>query len=111
MGMRLVIVVEPNHPGIEELVTGPGVVAHVTRTAEVVADAIRNEAPVNTGDYVASIAAHPAEVNGTTVSAMVTTSDPFWHLIEFGSENNPAYRPFSRGVTAVGLDYQDTGGG
>jgi len=29
-----------------------------------------------------------------------------WHLMEFGSYHNPAYRPLTAGAEAVGLDYQ-----
>lgn len=33
----------------------------------------------------------------------VEARDPFWHLIEYGSANNPAYAPLRRGVIAAGL--------
>jgi hypothetical protein len=35
------------------------------------------------------------------------STDPFWHLIEFGSRNNPAYAPMRRGVRAAGLRLDD----
>lgn len=35
------------------------------------------------------------------------TTDPFSHLIEFGSANNPTYAPLRRAVRAAGLDYRD----
>jgi hypothetical protein len=35
------------------------------------------------------------------------SSDPFWHLIEFGSMNNPAYSPLRRGVRAAGLTLKE----
>lgn len=33
----------------------------------------------------------------------VGNTDPFFHLIEFGSINNPAYAPLRRGVLTAGL--------
>lgn len=33
----------------------------------------------------------------------VGSVDPFWHLIEWGSVNNPAYAPLRTGARAVGL--------
>lgn len=33
----------------------------------------------------------------------VGSVDPFWHLIEWGSVNNPAYAPLRRGARAAGL--------
>jgi len=51
-------------------------------------------APDHTGAFKRSIG-----VSGTAV----TTSDPFWHLIELGSVNNPPYAPMRRGAIAAGL--------
>lgn len=39
--------------------------------------------------------------DGDTVRILST--DPFWHLIEWGSVNNPAYAPLRRGARAAGL--------
>jgi len=35
--------------------------------------------------------------------ARVINTDPFFHLVEWGSVNNPPYAPLRRGVTAAGL--------
>ncbi len=37
----------------------------------------------------------------------VVLLDPFWHLIEYGSANNPPYAPVRRSVRAVGLRFED----
>lgn len=37
----------------------------------------------------------------------VVLLDPFWHLIEFGSANNPPYAPVRRAVRALGLRFAD----
>jgi hypothetical protein len=36
------------------------------------------------------------------------STDPFAHIIEFGSVNNPPYAPLRRGVRAAGLRLSDT---
>lgn len=38
---------------------------------------------------------------------VVVTDSPIWHIIEYGSKNNPAYAPFRRGVRAVGLKLRE----
>lgn len=32
-----------------------------------------------------------------------------WHLVEFGSQNNPPYRPLTRAVQNAGLELKDKG--
>lgn len=35
------------------------------------------------------------------------TTSHIWHIIEYGSRNNPAYAPFRRAVRALGLRFKD----
>lgn len=73
---------------------------HAARAA---AGAARAIAPVGrTGDYQDSI--DDREYGDEVV---VESTDPFAHLVEFGSVNNPAYAPLRRGVRAAGLDLRD----
>lgn len=37
----------------------------------------------------------------------IETTDPFGHLIEFGSQNNAAYAPLRRGVRIAGLEVRE----
>lgn len=69
-----------------------------TKTKEVAASVVV-VAPKHTGYY-----ARHVKGRGDRIVA----SDPFWHLVEFGSVNNPAYRPLARGVRAAGLKYVPT---
>lgn len=55
----------------------------------------------NTGYFIQHI-----EVRGNRVVFL----DPFWHLSEFGSVNNPPQRNALRGTRAAGLRYEDAGG-
>lgn len=48
----------------------------------------------DTGDFAESIGS-----DGNSV----TSSDPFAHLVEFGSANNPPYAPFRRAIRGAGL--------
>lgn len=59
-----------------------------------VAATVRVVAPRKTGYYERRVKAR-----GTAVAA----TDHFWHLVEFGSVNNPPYAPLRRGVRAAGL--------
>lgn len=40
---------------------------------------------------------------------LVGNEDPFFHLIEWGSVNNPVYAPLRRAARALGLRFEDTG--
>lgn len=66
--------------------------------ANAVAAEAKAIAPVVTGYYQRSIWAdkHPFQVT-------VGSHDPFGHMVEWGSINNPAYAPIRRGVLAAGL--------
>lgn len=66
--------------------------------AEAAADAIRQAAPVETGSFKRSVKADGARVIST---------DPFAHLIEFGSAHNHPYAPFRRGLRAAGFRVDD----
>ncbi len=39
-------------------------------------------------------------------AAQITTSDAIWHIIEYGSVNNPPYAPIRRGVIEMGLHWE-----
>ena len=55
-------------------------------------------APTVTGYYKRSI-----WTDRTTFGVTVGSHDPFGHMVEWGSINNPAYAPIRRGVLAAGL--------
>jgi hypothetical protein len=62
--------------------------------ARTVAAAVRTVAPEETGYYRRRI---------RVIGNSVVSTDPFGHLVEFGSVNNPAYAPLRRGTLAAGL--------
>lgn len=61
------------------------------------------------------IAAEPSRNTGyfirriVPIASRVHLHDNFWHLVEYGSVNNPPYAPARRGVIASGLTFVDDG--
>ena len=66
--------------------------------AKEVATSVRRNTPRGSGAASRSIV---ITRDGNTYR--VGSTDPFFHLIEFGSINNPAYAPLRRGVLTAGL--------
>lgn len=85
---------ERNNRTINEIKRQASYEQAVARLAEDVAQNARDVAPVHTGAYRDSI---------KTEGSVVYSDDPFGHLVEFGSVNNPAYAPLRRGAEAAGL--------
>lgn len=83
------------NPTFDKVMAQEAIRSGVVRVvAGVVAQHVRNAAPQVTGKYAASI---------KTSEETVYTDDPFGHLVEWGSANNPPYAPLRRGVQAAGL--------
>ncbi len=78
-------------------------VANITRAS------ITANTPVRTGEYQAyweaTSAVRRSQSSDFTAAAKITTSDAIWHIIEYGSVNNPPYAPIRRGVIAAGLHW------
>ncbi len=71
--------------------------AFVDESAKILAKEAASLAPGSTGQYIFS--------HGDSVYFRHPTG--VWHIIEFGSVNNPAYAPMRRAMTAVGLPHTD----
>ena len=89
--------------GVDELLSDARVVALVTAGAADVARNASDIAPVSTGAYKRSLRSTNARREATRVVATAYTADPFGHLVEWGSINNPAYSPLRRGAERTGL--------
>lgn len=100
---------KPNPRGMRKVEQSPELGRVVDRQTRRIARAVRDAAPVLTGRFARSIRARPAQRSGRTGGwiGKVTTSDPFWHLEEYGSRNNAPHRSFERGVRAAGLRFRD----
>jgi hypothetical protein len=81
-----------------ELAASPTMQTALSAAAVVIAGEIRRAAPIgqgpDAGHYKRSI---------RSKGPVVYSTDPFAHLVEWGSVNNPAYAPLRRGVLAAGL--------
>ena len=87
------------NPNFErELLAQPGFQAGLRAITTAATASVREAAPRKTGQYRKQVTAR-----GTRVHV-----DPsFWHLIEFGSINNPPYAPLRRGLAQAGLRFVD----
>lgn len=95
----------PNHAGIARLAKGPGVTGFVNKNAQRVLQNAKADGSVDV-EYRASLSMTPAVV-GSDEPAKVHSDSPFWHLFEFGSINNPPYRPLTNAVRDAGLKFED----
>lgn len=84
-----------NPSAAREIANDPEFQAGIARLARAGTGDVQQAAPAGgTGYYRRHIRS-----SGTRIQL----TDPFWHLIEFGSVNNPAYAPLRRGLRASGL--------
>jgi hypothetical protein len=81
--------------GLAQLAAAPAVQAAMAAAAREISRQAAQLAPVgDTGRYKRSLKAK---------GPVAYSDDPFAHLVEFGSVNNPAYAPLRRAVRASGL--------
>lgn len=79
----------------------------VERAADACARAANEAAPVGaTGETSRSYEGFGSEIVDGVATAYFGSRSSIWHIIEFGSVNNPAYRPMTKGVERVGLKYR-----
>lgn len=92
---------QPNLNLAREIERSPEYRAAIGEIAADVKDSVERQSPIGeTGDYIHSIVVIP---RGPSARPKVATRDPFGHLVEWGSQNNPPYAPLRRGVRAAGL--------
>lgn len=94
---------KPNRGLVSELKRSPEIQAVLDQAAESVKSAAERETPIGaTEDTI-----HAYKITRTATSRSVGNTDPFFHLTEYGSVNNPAYAPLRRGVHAAGLRFEE----
>jgi hypothetical protein len=67
------------------------------------AEAVKDQAERNTPIGETHDTIHRYVITKTPTTRRVGNVDPFFHLTEFGSVNNPPYAPLRKGVTSAGL--------
>lgn len=76
---------------------------------DAVLPAIIESIPVVTGSYQehfeASVSTRRSRARDGTAAAKIAWGEPRWHIINYGSVNNPPYRFIDRGVGAAGLRF------
>lgn len=82
-----------------ELRAQPEFVAGMRERTTLATAAIRDAAPRVTGYYIRHV-----RPDGTRIRI----GDFAWHLVEYGSVNNPPYAPIRRGLRAAGLRFDDS---
>lgn len=93
----------PNPDGVKELLSSPQAVNALGEIAAMAGQQVQRAMPSTR--QARAISTTAGVENGVAVGVIATDS-PIWHLLEYGSAKNPAYRPFARGVQAAGLDYE-----
>ena len=87
-----------NRAVVAEIKTQPLYLAkRAEETSEITSAASRIMQPIGRG-----VVARRIRATGFTVGI----HDPFGHLVEFGSVNNPAYAPLRRGALATGHTFK-----
>lgn len=100
-------------PDIEkELARSDGLVVIVEEYVRAGANAAIDAAPYRAhagGPHYRETIGSTVGVDRRGIVGSVLSTDPFAHLVEFGSINNVAYAPLRRGVEATGLKVTDRG--
>jgi len=100
-GVRFV----PSVTGMNALASSEGLEDALKEVAEEIASNARDLAPELSGDYKAGISVVAGEEDGESL-ARVNANDWKSGLIEFGTEDTPAFAPLRRAVESVGLDVE-----
>lgn len=98
---------------VRELLADEMMGPYVEHVAAEIAATATAQAPVRSGRYRRSLGASDAAVEdgdtGPIMRAYAYSTDPFAHLIEFGSAKNPAYRPLTGAALAHSARFVDPG--
>lgn len=99
----------PNPDAADELCSSDEAMAYVDALAKEAANLTREFMPVNDGSNRDAVVQGGTTVEGDSATSYYGSKSPVWHLVEFGSVNNPPYRPFRRAAEALGLRWEDDG--
>lgn len=94
--------VKVNPKGLVEMMGEPEMQAALEATAERLRDRVSKQSPVSTGYYQDHLRARRYPLRRRVLS-----TDPFAHLVEWGSAHNMAYAPFRRAARSIGLRFKE----
>jgi Bacteriophage HK97-gp10, putative tail-component len=104
------VTVEISPGGVLAVLQEPQALKALQKVGQTVVTEARRTAPrgAHPGRHFAdTIYAGLPDTNSDGAEIEIFTTDPFWHLIEFGSAHNPPYRPLTRAVVELGLEFKD----
>lgn len=95
----------PNARGIEDVIESAGTKRVLKDVAGEVRDEVESQAErfANTRHFASSIEVTDVVPQHDGIAIAVHSTDHAAHIIEYGSKNNPAYAPFRKAASALGL--------
>lgn len=95
--------------GLERLLSSPDAERHLTDVAERIAkDWERLDPRSNPGGHEPpKIDVGSPQRDRGVAMVPVSTPDGIWHIIEYGSVNNPPYRPATKAAQNAGVEQKD----
>lgn len=94
--------------GIIELLSSPQAVSHAAARARGIQQEWQRNDPRNNpgGHEPPEISVGAAQRDSHGAMVPVFTDDPIWHIIEYGSANNPPYRPATKAAQNAGVRFE-----
>lgn len=92
-----------NKAGVDATIRQGSVVAFLNGVADRVVNGVESNAPKHTGAFAGSITKTAPKPDPKGLRVRVYSTDWAAHLVEYGSANNPAYSPFRRAASSLGL--------
>lgn len=106
MSRRRVFVPVPKAKLAQSIHRQPEFKAMLRENAEAVKDAAERETPIGEDERRGHVI-HAYGIVELPTAMRVVNWDALFHLVEWGSANNPAYAPLRRGVLAAGLRFAE----
>lgn len=100
MGVRFV----PNPNFARQVLRDPEAGKVLETVAVIAQNAIKTASP--THKFTRTVRTPTLVLGPDGQTARIVTTSSIWHILEYGSVNNPPYRPLAAGVQAAGLTYE-----
>lgn len=94
----------PNPNFARQLLRAPEAGQVLETVAAIAQNAIKSASPSRR--YTRTVLAPTLVLGPNGQTARIATTSSIWHILEYGSVNNPPYRPLAGGVQAAGLTFE-----
>lgn len=102
---------EPDVAGVISFLNEQWALDTIDAVDQAIADEAHQLAPLGTdprrGHIRDTYTIERAQPTGHGAEGAAGSTDPFGHIIEYGSVNNPPYRPVTRAVHSLGLVFEE----